>query len=141
MSKDENIEMLTRFYADVDDPARGAADLAAYFSDAYRDFDRSPMAPSQLSDKEAHLAFFTQLKAGFSDFSHTLNLVERTSSGRYVVYWTFEGRHSGAFFGAPASMNRARTNGVDIYTLDGARIAEQRHCEDVAGLMAQLTAA
>lgn len=126
------------FYADVDDPRKNKADLGAYFVDDFVDFDRSPMAAKALSDKEAHLSFFDELKAGFSDYSHTLNLVEETLAGKLVVYWTFEGTHSGPFFGAPASRRPVRINGIDIYTMAGDKFAEQRHCEDVAGLLAQI---
>jgi len=132
--------MITRFYADVDDPSKTKADLAPSFADDFKDHDRHPLAPEFLSDKDAHLGFFDELKGGFSDFSHTLNLVEETSSGKLVVYWSFEGTHSGTFYGVPASSKRARCNGIDIYTLTNGRFSEQRHAEDVAGLMAQLTA-
>ncbi len=133
-------EMIEKFYADVDDRSKTKADLAFYFTDTFKDLDRHPMAPEFLSDKDAHLGFFDELKSGFSDFGHTLHLIEETSSGKYVVYWTFEGTHSGPFFGTLASNKRARCNGIDIYTLDGGCFSEQRHAEDVAGLMAQVTA-
>jgi predicted ester cyclase len=132
--------MIDAFYADVDDPQKTTADLAAYFADRFVDFDRSPAAAGASSDKEAHLAVFDALKAGFSGYSHTLNLVEETATGKVVVYWTFEGNHSGSFFGVPASSRRVRINGIDIYTVIDGKFAEQRHCEDVAGLMAQIAA-
>ncbi|MEM7710503.1 MAG: ester cyclase [Pseudomonadota bacterium] len=130
--------MITRFYTDVDDPAKTKADLAGYFTDGFKDLDRHPLAPAFLSDKDAHLGFFDELKGGFSGFSHTLNLVEETGSGKWVVYWTFKGTHSGVFYGAPASGKIAGCNGIDIYTIEDGKFAEQRHAEDVAGLMAQL---
>lgn len=132
--------MIIQFYADVDDPSKTKTDLAASFSDDFKDHDRHPLAPKSQSDKDAHLSFFDELKNGFSDFSHTLNLVEETQSGKYLVYWSFEGTHSGTFYGLPASNKRARCNGIDIYSCAGEKFLEQRHVEDVAGLMAQLTA-
>lgn len=132
--------MIHQFYADVDDPSKTKADLASSFTDDFKDHDRHPLAPEFHSDKDAHLGFFDELKGGFSNFRHTLNLVEETSSGKYVVYWSFEGTHSGTFYGAPASNKCARCNGIDIYTLKDGKFSEQRHAEDVAGLMAQLTA-
>lgn len=134
-----DIETLKTFYALVDDPKKSEIDLAPYFSERCRDFDRAPQSPKSLSDSEAHLAFFSKLKRGYSTFSHTLNLVERTDSGKYIVYWRFEGVRAGAFFGVPASGKRVATNGIDIYTLENGQFTEQRHCEDVAGLMAQIS--
>jgi predicted ester cyclase len=55
------------------------------------------------------------------------------------VHGTFSGTHRAAFLGGPASGRRATIHGIDIYTLRTGRIAAQRHCEDVAGLMARLT--
>ncbi|MEM1073337.1 MAG: ester cyclase [Pseudomonadota bacterium] len=133
--------IIAQFYADVDNPHKTKADLADYFTDDFKDLDRHPLAPEFLSDKDAHLGFFDELKGGFKDFTHTLNLVEETNSGRWIVYWTFRGTHIGAFYGTPASNTVAGCNGIDIYTLREGRFSEQRHAEDVAGLMAQLNAA
>ncbi|MEL6204536.1 MAG: hypothetical protein AAFR47_04395 [Pseudomonadota bacterium] len=55
---------IARFYADIDDASKSKADLAAYFTDDFKDLDRHPLAPDVLSDKEAHLAFFDELKGG-----------------------------------------------------------------------------
>lgn len=135
----DSATILRRLYADVDNPAKTADDLAGYFADEFRDFDRHAGSPEALSDKQAHLAFFIELKSGFTDYEHTLNLLERSESGRFLVYWTFSGIHSGTFFGVPASGRRVAANGIDIYTMSGEKISEQRHCEDVAGLMSQIS--
>lgn len=131
-------DVLRRLYADVDAPGVAAGDLAAYFSDDFKDFDRSPMWPRELTDKQAHLAFFEELKRGFADYGHTINLLEPLPDGKVVVYWTFQGTQAGTFFNMPPSRKDARINGVDIYTLENGRVTEQRHVEDVAGLMRQI---
>ncbi len=133
-----DMSLLRCLYADVDDPSVGTDRLAAYFTEDFVDFDRNPASPRHLSDREAHLAFFDELKRGFADLSHTLNLTAPLPDGKMVVYWTFEGTHRDGFFGVPASGRRARTNGIDIYTFRNGQVVEQRHCEDVAGLMAQI---
>ena len=60
----ETQAMIAQFYADVDNLDKTKADLADYFTDDFKDFDRHPMAPDFLSDKDAHLGFFDELKAG-----------------------------------------------------------------------------
>lgn len=132
--------MIIQFYDDVDNPNKTKVDLADYFTDEFKDFDRHPLTPKSLSDKNAHLRFFEELKNGFTDFAHTLNLIEVTNSGRWIVYWSFRGTHSGTFYGAHASNRVASCNGIDIYNLKDDKFSEQRHTEDVAGLMAQLNA-
>ena len=133
--------MIAQFYADVDDPNKTKTDLADCFTNDFRDFDRHPLAPDFLSDKDAHLGFFDELKRGFTDFTHTLNLVEGTHSGKWIVYWSFRGTHNGTFYGTPASNKVVGCNGIDIYTLKDGKFSEQRHAEDVAGLMAQISTA
>lgn len=137
-NSDDVLTQLRRLYADVDDPGVDTAQLGNYFTDDFTDFDRNPASPEHLSDLEAHLGFFAELKRGFTGFSHTLNLTAPLPDGKVVVYWTFQGTHRDVFFGVPASGRQARCNGIDIYTLRGQQIAEQRHCEDVAGLMQQI---
>ena len=132
-------DMLRRLYADVDSPDVTAAELERYFSDDFVDFDRSPMSPGELTDKQAHIAFFEELKRGFSQYRHTINLLEPLPDDKIVVYWTFQGTHSGTFFNVPASQQMARINGIDIYTVDNGLVTEQRHVEDVAGLMQQIS--
>ena len=132
-------DMLRQLYADVDSPEVEAAELAAYFSDDFVDFDRSPLAPGALTDKQAHIGFFEELKRGFTRYRHTINLLEPLPDGRVVIYWTFQGTHSGTFFNVPASQRTARINGIDIYTVEGGLVTEQRHVEDVAGLMQQIS--
>ena len=132
--------MIAQFYADVDNPDKTKADLADYFTDDFKDLDRHPLAPDFLSDKNAHLGFFDELKGGFTGFTHTLNLVEETNSRKWIVYWSFRGTHSGTFYGAPPSNKVAGCNGIDIYTLKDGKFSEQRHAEDVAGLMTQISA-
>lgn len=133
--------LITEFYANVDDPDKTKDDLADYFTDDFKDHDRHPLAPVFLSDKDAHLGFFDELKGGFTGFSHKLNLVEETKEGRWIVYWSFQGTHIGSFYGASATNKIAGCNGIDIYTLKDGKFCEQRHAEDVAGLMAQISAA
>lgn len=56
--------MITKFHADVDDPDKTKADLADYFSDDFKDFDRHPLAPDFLSDKNADVGFSTNSRVG-----------------------------------------------------------------------------
>ena len=136
----DNTDLLTKYLAELDDPSTSRAHIESYFAGSYKDFDRSPMAPKELSDRDAHLMFFDALQEGMTDYHHTVHLAEELPSGKIVTYWTFEGTHTGMFFGIPATNRRVRCNGLDIYTLEDGKFTEQRHVEDIAGLMGQLTA-
>jgi steroid delta-isomerase-like uncharacterized protein len=132
------MQLLRELYSLLDDPNVDVTQIARFFSDDYRDLDRAPNAPLHLSDKQAHLSILEELKRGFSSLRHEIELMAPLPDGKIVVYWTFQGRHVATFFGVPPSGREARIRGIDIYTISDGRLTEQRHCEDVAGLMSQL---
>jgi predicted ester cyclase len=57
---------------------------------------------------------------------------------RVVVRWTNSGTNVGEFLGAPATNLPFTTAGIDIYRVEGAKLAEHWHVVDVYGQMLQL---
>jgi predicted ester cyclase len=57
---------------------------------------------------------------------------------RVVVRWTNSGTNIGEFLGAPATNRSFTTAGIDIYRVEGAKLAEHWHVVDVYGQMLQL---
>lgn len=130
-----------RFYTLLDDPDAPLTDVAAIISDDYVDHDRNPTAPADLSDKQVTLGLFNELRVGFPDMVHKLDIVEDISENRVMVYWTFNGTHDGTFFGVPASGNPIQLNGVDILKIEGGLITEHWHVEELLGMFQQMGAA
>jgi steroid delta-isomerase-like uncharacterized protein len=87
-----------------------------------------------------------QLGAAFRAFRAVLGDLHITvedvvaAGDRVAVRWTAEGVHVGELAGIPATGRRVRWGGIDVYRLDGGRIAEWWRNDDHAGLVAQLTA-
>ena len=55
-----------------------------------------------------------------------------------AAWWTSHGRPTGELPGAPPSRVGAAFEGVDIRTMRGGELLEQRHAVDVASPMAQI---
>jgi predicted ester cyclase len=56
------------------------------------------------------------------------------------VRLTFQGTHRGSFFGIEPTGRRVRFTSVELYRVDGDRIAEEWVSSDVTTLMGQLNA-
>jgi predicted ester cyclase len=57
---------------------------------------------------------------------------------RVVVRWTNSGTNDGEFLGAPATNRPFTTAGIDIYRIEGGKLAEHWHVVDLYGQMVQL---
>lgn len=135
---DEAADLVRTFYAAVDAKDRDA--YAAMIADGFEDHDRPVAAPVAASDAQVMLNLFSELATGFPEATHTLDFVEPIGSDRAMVRWTFEGRHSGPFFGIPASGNAISINGIDVFTVQDGKFVEQWHVEELADLFAQIGA-
>ncbi len=136
-----NLETIQAFYDALDSDTVTSTELASFFSPDFEDHNRPPMMPAEMTDFESHIAILTNVTTGFSDETHQIQVMETLRDGSVLVAWDFVGTHSGDFFGVPASGRQVFMTGFDIYTLDEeGHIVAQRHVEDVAGLMAQITA-
>ncbi len=136
-----NLEIVQSFYDALDADDVTSEELAAFFSPEFVDYNRPPMMPAEMTDFQSHVAVLTSVATGFSDEQHDIQVMETLSDGSVLVAWNFAGVHSGEFFGVPATDRQVFMSGFDIYTLnDDGKIIAQRHVEDVAGLMAQITA-
>lgn len=137
----EAVDMIRTFYTAVD--AGDAAIYAPMIAEDFVDHDRPAAAPAQATDARVILNLFAELAAGFPGAVHTLDLVEPISpdadgNPRAMVRWTFEGEHTGPFFGAPASGNPVSINGIDVFTARDGQFIEQWHVEELIDLFAQI---
>jgi predicted ester cyclase len=57
---------------------------------------------------------------------------------RVVVRWTNAGTHVGPFLGSPPTNRSFRIPGIDIYRVDGGKLAEHWHVVDVYGQLVQI---
>jgi predicted ester cyclase len=130
--------LIMDFYARVDDASPATNDLQQFFAAQFKDHNRPMTAPADVPDRLVALGLFKQLRVGFPDMRHSLDIVAGIGADRAMVYWTFTGTHTGAFFGAPASGRPVKINGVDIFQVEGGAFVEQWHVEELMALFQQI---
>ena len=70
-----------------------------------------------------------------------VKITDVVAEGRNVAIWyTVEGTHRGEFDGVPPTGKRVSWTGVDLFRVDGGKIAEARFLSDSLGLLRQLGA-
>lgn len=80
---------------------------------------------------------FKEAFKSFSDFEITVkNLI--SENDKVVAHIEVNGTHDGDFLGMPASGQRIKVSGTDIFRLDGGRIVERWGVFDQLGMMQQL---
>jgi predicted ester cyclase len=130
--------LIRDFYAMVDDQQIDATALERIVSNTFHDHNRPGNIPVDVSDKSALISLFDALKSAFSDGKHRLDILEPIGDDRAVVYWTFAGTHTGAFFGTPPSGNEVSIHGVDIFRVSNGLFVEQWHVEELMALFTQM---
>ena len=134
----EAADMIRTFYTAVD--AKDRTTYEAMIADGFKDHDRPPAAPATATDRQVILNLFSELATGFPDATHAIDLLEPVGGERAMVRWTFEGTHTGPFFGVPASGNAVSINGIDVFTARDGKFVEQWHVEELADLFGQIGA-
>ncbi|KQI73725.1 hypothetical protein AN191_02350 [Loktanella sp. 5RATIMAR09] len=134
----EATDLITAFYETADTTTAPAEDLSRFFADTFVDNNRPVVAPEGVPDRGVALNLFSELKTGFPNANHSLDMLHPIGDDMAMVYWTFEGTNSGPFFGAPASGNKVSINGVDIFRVADGQFVEQWHVEELMSLFQQI---
>lgn len=82
-------------------------------------------------------AYYQTFIAGFSDIKFTV--VDAFGQGDKIVkHWNFRGKHTGDFFGIPATGNTVEVDGVTLVLMKKGKIAQEQDFFDNAIFMQQL---
>lgn len=103
---------------------------------AAEDYEEHDPLPGQGAGREGLKQRVTMLVEGLSP-RFTLHDVI-AEADRVVVRWTNDATHSGTFLGIPPTGRTCSVAGIDIYRLDGNRIAEHWHVVDQLSMLQQL---
>ncbi|NJK54353.1 MAG: ester cyclase [Leptolyngbyaceae cyanobacterium SU_3_3] len=100
---------------------------------------RIPTLPEPIRGHDGLKAFITGLRTGFPDIQFS---VERqiAEGNKVASRWYITATHQGTFLGMPATGNSIKDQGVDIFILEGGKIAEIWVNENDLGLMKQIGA-
>ena len=81
--------------------------------------------------------FYLNYLNGFTDIEWTI--VDAFGQGNKLIkHWNFKGKHTGDFFGIPATGNSLNLSGTTIVTMREGRIAKEHDFFDMKSMLDQL---
>jgi steroid delta-isomerase-like uncharacterized protein len=90
-----------------------------------------------VNGKANAIAYYANYVTGFSNRQFTVR--ESLAQGNKVVkYWNFKGKHTGTFFGIPATNKDVDVVGCTIATIVNGKITEERDFMDMLEFLQQL---
>ena len=96
--------------------------------------------PSGLNGRAGYKKFVGMFAASFSDTT-SIEAHEVISNGdKVAVRWSSTGRQTGEFMGIPATGQRIRLKGIDIFRLAEGKIADLWQEMDILGILQQISA-
>jgi steroid delta-isomerase-like uncharacterized protein len=94
-------------------------------------------SPANVVGIDSAKAYYANYLTGFSDIQFTINDVFGQDD-KLVKHWTFKGKHTGVFFGIPATGKTVDVQGVTLVGMKGGKIAEEQDFFDNLDFMQQL---
>ena len=86
---------------------------------------------------DACLEYYTNYLTGFSEIEWTI--IDAFGQGNKLIkHWNFKGKHTGNFFGIPATGNSPNLSGTTIVTMRDGRIAKEHDFFDMKSMLDQL---
>jgi predicted ester cyclase len=132
-SADKKIEVIRKFYQCFD--SGKITDLNFVVDEQLVDYD-APVKEKSFAELQG---LITTLHDGFSNVAHELEQIHIVGKDKVVVRWKMTAKHTGTFFGIPASGKTIEFNGHDIFTIKNEKIIEQWHVEELLSLINQIS--
>ena len=95
------------------------------------------MSPENVVGIDATKDFYNNYLTGFSEIEFTMKSVFGQGD-KLVKHWNFKGKHTGDFFGIPATGNSVDLNGTTLVKMKNGKIAEEQDFMDNMLFMTQL---
>lgn len=94
-------------------------------------------SPENIVGIEGFKAYYQNYLAGFSEITFTINNIFSQGDDA-AKHWRFTGKHTGNFFGIPATGRTVDIEGVTLAKMRDGRIAREQDFMDNAAFMQQL---
>lgn len=95
------------------------------------------MKPADVKGIDSARAFYANFITGFSNIQFTMKDVFGQGD-KLVKHWNFKGKHTGSFFGIPATGKSVDLEGSTIVLMRDGKIAEEQDFYDNMDFMTQL---
>lgn len=132
MATETNKQVVRRFYDEV----LNSGDLDVLEQIAVANYEEHDMLPGQGTGLTGLRDRVTMLQTAFKPRFTIEDVI--AEGDRVVVRWTNSGTHVGDFLGIPATGKSVTVAGIDIYRLQGGRMAEHWHVIDQLPMLQQL---
>lgn len=127
-----NIKMYTHVWDEIIN--HGKLDM---FNDSNFTTDVVMHANPDIKGIDSAGAYYANYLTGFSNIKFTI--IDVFGQGdKLVKHWNFKGKHTGTFFGMPATGKDVNIDGVTLVRMQNGKIAEERDFLDNLDLMTQL---
>lgn len=93
--------------------------------------------PTDVTGLDSFKAYYGNFLTGFSDIQFTIKDIFGQGD-KLVKYWNFKGKHTGSFFGIPATGKTVNIDGTTLVLIQNGKIAEERDFFDNLDFMTQL---
>ena len=94
-------------------------------------------APGNIVGIDSFRAYYNNYLTGFSDIKFTIIDVFGQVD-KIVKHWKFEGKHTGLFFGIPATNKEVNVQGVTLVKMKNRKIAQEQDFLDNLEFMQQI---
>jgi steroid delta-isomerase-like uncharacterized protein len=94
-------------------------------------------SPTDVVGMDSAKAYYANYLTGFTNITFTIKDVFGMDE-KLVKHWNFKGKHTGVFFGIPATGKNVDIEGVTLVRMDNGKIAEERDFLDNLEFMQQL---
>ncbi|UTW62825.1 ester cyclase [bacterium SCSIO 12741] len=78
------------------------------------------------------------LGAGFSNSKHTIEVMDLIGDDKVFVRWRMTAKHTGEFFGVPATNKSVNFVGHDLLKVKDGKVVEIWHVENLLGMFEQM---
>ena len=134
---DEQLEANIIMYESVWDDIVNNGNLDAINKNYFDENITMIAKPENIVGIKPFKEYYRNFITGFSDREFTV--VEIFGKGdRIVKHWNFKGKHTGEFFGIPATGNEVDISGVTLGMMNNGRIAQEQDFMDNLEFMQQL---
>ncbi|WP_248723669.1 ester cyclase [Seonamhaeicola sp. ML3] len=134
---DVKVEKNITMYSNVWDEIINKANLDAINDSNFDSNITLVSSPENVVGIEDFKAYYSNFTTGFSDVEFTIDNIFGQGDN-LVKHWSYKGKHTGDFFGIPATGKTVDLTGVTLVKMKDGKIAQEQDFMDNLAFMSQL---